>query len=75
MSAAIRRSGGKTSYWKFALLPRETSAYVPLFIAATYAMEYGHLYGIGPAYSVTMETDTVRITNRSTSSRFKRNSG
>ncbi|MEL0146567.1 MAG: lytic transglycosylase domain-containing protein, partial [Schleiferiaceae bacterium] len=47
---AIRRSGGKTSYWEIRpFLPRETSAYVPLFIAATYAMEYGHLYGIGPA--------------------------
>ena len=29
---AIRRSGGKTSYWEIRpFLPRETSAYVPLF--------------------------------------------
>ena len=61
---AIRRSGGKTSYWEIRpFLPRETSAYVPLFIAASYAMEYGHLYGIGPADIPVyyMETDTVRI--------------
>lgn len=64
---AIRRSGGKTSYWEIRpFLPRETSAYVPLFIAATYAMEYGHLYGIGPADIPVyyMETDTVRITQQ-----------
>ena len=64
---AIRRSGGKTSYWEIRpFLPRETSAYVPLFIAATYAMEYGHLYGIGPADIPVyyMETDTVRITKQ-----------
>jgi membrane-bound lytic murein transglycosylase D len=61
---AIRRSGGKTSYWEIRpFLPRETSAYVPLFIAASYAMEYGHLYGIGPADIPVyyMKTDTVRI--------------
>ena len=64
---AIRRSGGKTSYWEIRpFLPRETSAYVPLFIAATYAMEYGHMYGIGPADipAYYIETDTVRITNQ-----------
>ena len=45
---------------------RETSAYVPLFIAATYAMEYGHLYGIGPADIPVyyMETDLMRITQQ-----------
>lgn len=61
---AIRRSGGKTSYWEIRpYLPRETSAYVPLFIAASYAMEYGHLHGIGPADipAYYLETDTVHI--------------
>ena len=64
---AIRRSGGKRSYWEIRpFLPRETSAYVPLFIAASYAMEYGHLHGIGPADIPVyyMETDTVRITKQ-----------
>jgi membrane-bound lytic murein transglycosylase D len=61
---AIRNSGGKTSYWEIRpYLPRETSAYVPLFIAASYAMEYGHLYGIGPAEipAYYVETDTVLV--------------
>mgnify|MGYP001082315342 CR=1 FL=1 len=64
---AIRRSGGKTSYWEIRpFLPRETSAYVPLFIAATYALEYGHLYGVGPAEipAYYEGTDTVRITKQ-----------
>jgi membrane-bound lytic murein transglycosylase D len=64
---AIRRSGGKTSYWEIRpYLPRETSAYVPLFIAASYAMEYGHLYGVYPAEIPVhyMETDTVRVTKQ-----------
>jgi membrane-bound lytic murein transglycosylase D len=64
---AIRRSGGKTSYWEIRpFLPRETSAYVPLFIGATYALEYGHLYGVGPAEipAYYEGTDTVRITKQ-----------
>lgn len=41
VNRAIRRSGGKTNYWDiYYLLPRETRGYVPLFIAATYVMNY-----------------------------------
>lgn len=64
VSKAIRRSGGKTSYWEIRpYLPRETSAYVPLFIAASYAIEFGHLHGVTPAQIPTyfIETDTVKI--------------
>lgn len=64
---AIARSGGKTSYWEIRpFLPRETSAYVPLFIAASYAFEFGHLHGVYPADvpSYYIETDTVRITSQ-----------
>ena len=67
VNKAIRRSGGKTSYWEIRpFLPRETSAYVPLFIAASYAFEYGPLHGIGPAEvpAYYIETDTVRITTQ-----------
>jgi len=67
VNKAIRRSGGKTSYWEIRpYLPRETSAYVPLFIAASYAFEYGPLHGIGPAEipAYYIETDTVRITQQ-----------
>ena len=62
---AITRSGGKTSYWEIRpFLPRETSAYVPLFIAASYAFEFGHLHGVLPSTvpSYYIETDTVKIT-------------
>lgn len=38
---AIRRSGGKKTYWEIRnYLPRETQAYVPAFIAANYVMNY-----------------------------------
>jgi membrane-bound lytic murein transglycosylase D len=38
---AIRRSGYKKSFWEvYPFLPRETRAYVPQFIAITYAMNY-----------------------------------
>lgn len=41
LNKAIKRSGSKTNYWDIAeYLPLETQAYVPLFIAATYVMNY-----------------------------------
>lgn len=67
VNKAIRQSGGKTSYWEIRpFLPRETSAYVPLFIAATYAFEYAPQYGLVPAEIPVyyIETDTVRITKQ-----------
>jgi membrane-bound lytic murein transglycosylase D len=41
VNKAIRRSGGKTTYWEIRpFLPRETQGYVPGFIAMTYMMTY-----------------------------------
>ena len=41
VNKAIRRSGGKRDYWEiYPYLPAETRGYVPIFIAATYAMHY-----------------------------------
>jgi membrane-bound lytic murein transglycosylase D len=41
ISKAIRRSGGKKTYWEIRpYLPAETQAYVPAFIAANYVMNY-----------------------------------
>ncbi len=38
---AIRRSGGKKTYWEIRpFLPTETQGYVPAFIAANYVMNY-----------------------------------
>ena len=41
ISKAIRRSGGKKTYWEIRpFLPTETQAYVPAFIAANYIMNF-----------------------------------
>ncbi|MBI2257890.1 MAG: LysM peptidoglycan-binding domain-containing protein [Flavobacteriia bacterium] len=41
VNKAIRRSGGKKTYWEVRpFLPRETQGYVPNFVAATYLMTY-----------------------------------
>ena len=50
ISKAIRRSGGKTTYWEIRpYLPRETQGYVPAFIAANYVMNYYQEHNITPA--------------------------
>jgi len=47
---AVARSGGSRDFWKiYYHLPRETRSYVPLFIAANYAMTYHEAHGICPA--------------------------
>ncbi len=47
---AIRRSGGKKTYWEIRpYLPLETQGYVPAFIAANYAMTYYPEHNIIPA--------------------------
>lgn len=67
VNKAIRRSGGKRSYWEIRpYLPRETAGYVPAFIAVNYIMNYGkehYLFPseIKPSY---FETDTVWIKER-----------
>ena len=63
---AIRNSGGKTSYWEiYPYLPRETRAYVPIFIAACYIMNYYQEHNICPAKSrYNYATDTIMISDR-----------
>lgn len=49
ISRAIRRSGGKKTYWEIRpYLPRETQYYVPAFIAANYVMNYAQEHGVFP---------------------------
>ncbi len=66
VNKAIRRTGGKRDFWSiYPFLPRETRNYVPIFIAANYAMNYGHEHGICKApIEKTMLTDTICISQR-----------
>lgn len=61
---AIRRSGGKTTYWEiYNYLPRETQGYVPAFIAVNYLMNYSaehNLYPVEPKMKY-FQYDTVHI--------------
>ena len=61
VNKAIRRSGGKRSYWDiYYHLPRETRGYVPAFIAANYAMNYANEHHIYPKkLDMPLTTDTV----------------
>jgi membrane-bound lytic murein transglycosylase D len=63
VNKAIRRSGGKTNYWDiYYYLPRETRGYVPLYIAATYAMNYYKDHNLSPKYiDVPPFSDTVMV--------------
>lgn len=65
VNKAIRRSGGKTSFWDiFPFLPKETRSYVPLFIAANYIMNYYCEHNLCPLQtSLPLATDTVMVTN------------
>ena len=66
VNKAIRRAGGKRDFWSiYPYLPRETRNYVPIFIAANYAMNYGQEHGICKApVEKAMMTDTIRTTQR-----------
>lgn len=63
VNKAIRRSGGKTTFWDiYNYLPRETRGYVPAFIAATYTFNYYKDYGIKPVkMDLPIMTDTLTI--------------
>lgn len=64
ITKAIRRSGGKKTYWEIRpYLPLETQGYVPAFIAANYVMNYGPEHNIYPALprKTYFEVDTVIV--------------
>ena len=64
ISKAIRRSGGKKTYWEIRpYLPTETQGYVPAFIAANYVMNYAAEHNIYPAVprKTYFEVDTVVV--------------
>lgn len=64
ITKAIRRSGGKKTYWEIRpYLPVETQGYVPAFIAANYVMTHGAEHNIYPALprKTYFEVDTVIV--------------
>ena len=63
VNKAIRRSGGKRSFWEiYYYLPRETRGYVPAFIAATYTMNHHNDHLISPAPAkLPLYTDTIQV--------------
>lgn len=65
VNKAIRRAGGKRDFWAiFPYLPRETRSYVPLFIAASYIMNYYCDHNLCPLQtSLPLATDTVMVNN------------
>lgn len=64
VNKAIRRSGGKTDFWEImAFLPRETSGYVPAFMAVNYVMTYAaehNIQAVKPDVSC-FKVDTVGV--------------
>ncbi len=64
VNKAIRRSGGKMSFWEIRpYLPRETRDYVPAFIAVNYVMNYSNEHNLYPVMPriVYHETDTIAV--------------
>ena len=50
VNKAIHRAGGKRDFWSiYPFLPKETRGYLPIFIAASYAMNYADVHGICPS--------------------------
>lgn len=64
VNRAIRRSGGKKTYWEIRpFLPKETQGYVPAFIAVNYVMNYTaehNMYSAIPKKTF-LAVDTVNI--------------
>jgi membrane-bound lytic murein transglycosylase D len=69
VNKAIRRSGGKKTYWEIRrYLPRETRGYVPAFIAVNYIMNHAadhNIYPIEPPIKYP-EVDTLQVCRRTT---------
>lgn len=64
VNRAIRRSGGKKTYWEIRpFLPRETQGYVPAFIAVNYVMNYTAEHNLYPGIprKTFFQIDTVQV--------------
>ncbi len=63
VNKAIHRSGNKKDYWEiYYRLPRETRGFIPLYVAATYALNFYAEHNIKPlAIDIPVSTDTIMI--------------
>ena len=63
VNKAIKRANGRTNFWDiYRFLPRETRLYVPLYIAATYAMTYHCDHNLcAVSTNIPLATDTLHI--------------
>ncbi len=63
VNKAIRRSGNKKDYWDiYYRLPRETRGYIPMYIAAAYAVNYYKEHNIKPLQlNIPVATDTIMV--------------
>lgn len=75
INKAIRRSGGKKTYWEIRpFLPKETQGYVPAFIAVNYVMGYTaehNLYSAIPKKTF-LQVDTVTVKKQLSFSQISR---
>ena len=65
INKAVRRSGGKQSYWEiYSRLPKETRGYIPIFIAANYVMNHAQEHNLNPVQpTFKILTDTIVLTS------------
>jgi membrane-bound lytic murein transglycosylase D len=63
VNKAIRRSGNKKDYWDiYYRLPRETRGYIPMYVAAAYAITYFPEHNIQPMkLNIPVAVDTIMI--------------
>ncbi len=63
VNKAIKRSGNKKDYWDiYYRLPRETRGYIPMYVAATYAVNYSAEHKLKPLpLNIPVSTDTLMI--------------
>jgi membrane-bound lytic murein transglycosylase D len=63
VNKAIKRSGNKKDYWDiFYRLPRETRGYIPMYIAAAYAVNYYAEHNLQPLpLNIPVATDTIMV--------------
>lgn len=63
VNKAIHRSGNKKDYWEiYYRLPRETRGFIPLYVAATYAVNFYAEHNIKPLpIDIPVSTDTIMI--------------